>query len=222
MDAAIRVVIIDDQAMVRAGFGALLGAQDGIEVVGDADDGMHAADLVRRLDPDVVLMDIRMPHVDGLEATRRIAALPEHHPRIIILTTFDLDEYVFDALRAGASGFLLKDAPAQDLVHAVRVVAAGEALLAPSITRALIAEFISRPPAAQPDAGELADLTERELEVMTWVARGFSNAEIARTIFVAEQTVKTHVSRVLTKLGLRDRTQIVVAAYESGVVRPGS
>lgn len=220
--AAIRVLIIDDQAMVRAGFGALLDAQDGIEVVGEADDGSYAADLVREHDPDVVLMDVRMPKVDGLEATRRIAALPDHDPRIIILTTFDLDEYVFDALRAGASGFLLKDAPADDLIHAVRVVAGGEALLAPSITRSLIAEFISRPAPAGPDIKELADLTDRELEVMTWVARGLSNAEIAAKIFVAEQTVKTHVSRVLAKLRLRDRTQIVVAAYESGVVQPGS
>lgn len=222
MDGDIRVVIIDDQAMVRAGFGALLNAQDGIEVVGDADDGMHAADLVRRLDPDVVLMDIRMPELDGLEATRRIAALPDQQPRIVILTTFDLDEYVFDALRAGASGFLLKDAPAEDLVHAVRVVADGEALLAPSITRSLIAEFVSRPTPSGPDIKEFADLTDRELEVMRCVARGLSNAEIAAEIFVAEQTVKAHVSRILAKLRLRDRTQIVVAAYESGVVQPGS
>jgi len=217
----IRVVIIDDQAMVRAGFGALLNAQDGISVVGDAADGAHAVHLVRTQDPDVVLMDIRMPQMDGLEATRRIAALPDHSPRIIILTTFDLDEYVFDALRAGASGFLLKDAPAEDLIQAVRVVAGGDALLSPSITRSLIAEFVSRPPRSRPDATMLAALTERELEVMTHVARGLSNAEIAERIYLAEQTVKTHVSRVLTKLGLRDRTQMVVAAYESGMVQPG-
>jgi|SRR5690625_880289 len=220
-DTDIRVVIIDDQAMVRAGFGALLNAQDGISVVGDAADGVHAAALVRAHDPDVVLMDIRMPQMDGLEATRRIVALPGHDPRIIILTTFDLDEYVFDALRAGASGFLLKDAPAEDLIQAVRVVARGEALLSPSVTRSLIAEFVSRPPRSGPDAQMLATLTERELEVMKCVARGLSNAEIAAEIFLAEQTVKTHVSRVLTKLGLRDRTQVVVAAYESGVVQPG-
>lgn len=218
----IRLLIIDDQAMVRAGFSALLNAQPGIEVVADADDGVHATELVRQHSPDVVLMDIRMPQVDGLEATRRIAALTDHDPRIIILTTFDLDEYVFDALRAGASGFLLKDAPAEDLVQAVRVVARGEALLSPSITRSLIAEFVSRPPRSATDVKDLDELTERELEVMRLVAGGLSNAEIAAEIYVAEQTVKTHVSRVLMKLGLRDRTQIVVAAYESGLIQPGS
>src|SRR5690625_1717728 len=208
--------------MVRAGFGALLNAQPGIEVVADADDGAHATALVRQHCPDVVLMDIRMPQVDGLEATRRLAALTDYHPRIIILTTFDLDEYVFDALRAGASGFLLKDAPAEELVQAVRVVARGEALLSPSITRSLIAEFVSRPPRSAAEVKDLDELTERELEVMRLVAGGLSNAEIAAEIYVAEQTVKTHVSRVLMKLGLRDRTQIVVAAYESGLIQPGS
>jgi len=218
----IRLLIIDDQAMVRAGFGALLNAQPGIEVVADADDGVHATELVRQHSPDVVLMDIRMPQVDGLEATRRLAALTDYDPRIIILTTFDLDEYVFDALRAGASGFLLKDAPAEELVQAVRVVARGEALLSPSITRSLIAEFVSRPPRSAAEVKDLDELTERELEVMRLVAGGLSNAEIAAEIYVAEQTVKTHVSRVLMKLGLRDRTQIVVAAYESGLIQPGS
>lgn len=218
----IRVLIIDDQAMVRAGFGALLDAQDGMAVVGDTDDGAHAVALVQQTNPDVVLMDIRMPEMDGLEATRRIVALSDQDPRIIILTTFDLDDYVFEALRAGASGFLLKDAPAEDLIHAVRVVSDGDALLSPSITRSLISEFVSRPARSAPNPQGLAELTERELEVMTLVARGLSNAEIAGELFVAEQTVKTHVSRVLTKLALRDRTQVVVAAYESGLIQPGS
>lgn len=220
MAEQIRLVIIDDQEMVRAGFGALLGAQPDIEVVGDAADGIDAVDLVTRTNPDVVLLDIRMPQLDGLEAARRIAALPDHAPRIIMLTTFDLDDYVFEALRAGASGFLLKDARVEDLIHAVRVVAAGEALLSPSVTRSLIAEFVARPePRHEPVA--LGALTERELDVMRQVARGLANAEIAAELFVAEQTVKTHVSRILSKLGLRDRAQIVVAAYESGVVSAG-
>ncbi|MFX4272728.1 response regulator [Propionibacteriaceae bacterium Y1685] len=217
----IRVVIIDDQDMVRAGFGALLGAQSDIEVVGDAADGAEAVELVRAVDPDVVLMDIRMPRLDGLAAARQIAQLEDHAPRIIMLTTFDLDDYVFEALRAGASGFLLKDARVEDLTHAVRVVAAGEALLSPSITRSLIAEFVARPERTH-EPVTLADLTERELDVMRQVARGLSNGEIAGELFVAEQTVKTHVSRILAKLGLRDRAQIVVAAYEAGVVSAGS
>ncbi|WP_420115154.1 response regulator [Pseudactinotalea sp.] len=221
-DATIRVAIVDDQAMVRAGFGALLNAQEGITVVGDAPDGAHAVELVTRTRPDVVLMDIRMPEVDGIEATRRIGALDDVDPRVIILTTFDLDQYAFEALRAGASGFLLKDAPADDLIHAVRVVAGGDALLAPSITRSLIAEFVARPERAHPNPAQFDDLTDRELDVARLVARGRSNAEIARELVVAEQTVKTHVSRVLTKLGLRDRTQIVVAAYESGLITVGS
>lgn len=221
-DAPIRVVIIDDQDMVRAGFGALLEAQEGITVVGDAADGADAVELVTRTRPDVVLMDIRMPKVDGIEATTRIAALDDVETRIIILTTFDLDAYVFQALRAGASGFLLKDAPASDLVHAVRVVARGDALLSPSITRSVIAEFVTRPERSHPDPARFSDLTERELAVAKLVARGLSNAEIAAELVVAEQTVKTHVSRVLMKLGLRDRTQIVVAAYESGLIVAGS
>jgi len=221
-DAPIRVAIVDDMAMVRAGFGALLEAQEGITVVGDASDGAGAVDLVTRTQPDVVLMDIRMPEVDGLEATRRIGALDGETPRIIILTTFDLDSYVFEALRAGASGFLLKDAPASDLIHAIRVVAGGDALLAPSITRSLIAEFVARPERSQRDPEMFRELTEREVEVTKLVARGLSNAEIAAEMVVAEQTVKTHVSRVLMKLGLRDRTQIIVAAYESGLVTVGS
>jgi DNA-binding NarL/FixJ family response regulator len=221
-DGEIRVAIVDDQAMVRAGFGALLDAQPGITVVGDAADGADAVALVSSTRPDVVLMDIRMPQVDGIEATRRIAALDGPCPRIIILTTFDLDDYVFDALRAGASGFLLKDAPADDLVHAVRVVAGGDALLSPSITRSLIAEFVTRPERVHPEPVAFAELTERELDVAKLVARGLSNAEIAASLHLAEQTVKTHVSRVLTKLALRDRTQIVVAAYESGLVTAGT
>lgn len=223
MDAAgapVRVAIVDDQDMVRAGFGALLDAQPDLSVVGDAADGADAVELVRRCRPDVLLMDIRMPRLDGLAAARLVAEL-EPSPRIIMLTTFDLDDYVFEALRAGASGFLLKDARAEDLIHAVRVVAAGEALLSPSVTRSLIAEFVSRPERDHRPVS-LDELTERELDVMRQVARGLSNAEIAGELYVAEQTVKTHVSRVLAKLGLRDRAQIVVAAYESGVVSAGA
>ncbi len=219
--APIRVVIVDDQAMVREGFGALLNAQEDISVVGSAADGNEVVDLVRRARPDVVLMDIRMPLMNGLEATRAIHAMPGlEHPRVLILTTFDADEYVFSALRAGASGFLLKDSTAEDLVAAVRVVAAGEALLAPSITSKLIADYAARP-APRDTSAVLSPLTERELGVMRLVATGLSNAEIAGRLFLSEQTVKTHVSRVLGKLGLRDRTQIVVAAYESGLVTAG-
>ncbi|MFC6511035.1 response regulator [Promicromonospora citrea] len=216
-----RVLVVDDQSMIRAGFAALLEAQDGITVVGTADDGLGVVDVVRRTQPDVVLMDIRMPKVNGLDATRAILAMPGVPPRVIILTTFDADEYVFSALRAGASGFLLKDSPAEELTHAVRVVAEGEALLSPKVTRALIADYAARPNApAAPDA-RLRGLTERELEVMRQVAAGLSNAEIAAELVLAEQTVKTHVSRILTKLDLRDRTQMVVCAYESGLVRAG-
>ncbi len=216
-----RVVIIDDQAMVRQGFGALLDAQRDIRGVGDAADGREAVGLVQRARPDVVLMDIRMPQMNGLDATRAILSMPGlEHPRVIMLTTFDADEYVFSALRAGASGFLLKDATAEDLVSAVRVVAGGEALLAPSVTRRLIADYAARPAPRRPSY-TLSPLTERELGVMELVATGQSNAEIAEELFVSEQTVKTHVSRVLSKLGLRDRTQIVIAAYESGLVSAG-
>lgn len=220
-DPAIRIAIIDDQAMVREGFGALLGAQPDIDVVGSASDGDEAVHLVKRARPDVVLMDIRMPRMNGLDATREILAMPGlSHPRVIILTTFDADEYVFSALRAGASGFLLKDATADDLVSAVRIVASGDALLAPSITSKLIADYASRP-APRDRSAMLAHLTSRELEVMELVATGRSNGEIAGELFLSEQTVKTHVSRVLGKLGLRDRAQIVVAAYESGLVSAG-
>ncbi len=218
----IRVLVVDDQAMVRQGFGALLDAQQDIEVVGDAADGLQAVDAVRRLDPDVVLMDVRMPGLDGLQATRRILSSPgDRHPRVLMLTTFDVDDYVYEALRAGASGFLLKDAPAADLITAVRVVAAGDALLAPSVTRKLIAEFARRPAANRPTPDRLRTLTPRETEVLKAIARGLSNAEIADTLVLAEQTVKTHVGRILAKLDLRDRAQAVVVAYETGLVQPG-
>ncbi|HEX7350345.1 response regulator transcription factor [Brachybacterium sp.] len=217
----IRVLIVDDQSMIRGGFEALLNAQEGIEVVGTASDGKGIVDVVRELGPDVVLMDIRMPHVGGLEATRLVLEMPGSPPKIIMLTTFDADEYVFAALRAGASGFLLKDSTPQELVHAVRVVAGGESLLAPRVTRALIADFVARPERAAEADASLEVLTERELDVLRLVARGLANREIAAELVMAEQTVKTHVSRVLGKLLLRDRTQLVVAAYESGLVRPG-
>ncbi|TDC48191.1 response regulator transcription factor [Jiangella ureilytica] len=218
-----RVLIVDDQAMVREGFGALLAAQEDIEVVGSAADGAEAVDAVRRHRPDIVLMDVRMPVLDGLEATRRILKAPGlQHPRVIMLTTFDLDDYVYEALRAGASGFLLKDAPAADLVHAVRVVAAGDALLAPSITRTLIADFARRPKPNRPRPERLRVLTPRETEVLKLIAAGRSNGEIADLLVLAEQTVKTHVSRILMKLDLRDRAQAVVVAYETGLVQPGT
>lgn len=218
---AVRVLIVDDQSMIRAGFAALLDAQEGIEVVGAADDGAGITDEVRRTRPDVVLMDIRMPKVNGLEATRMVLGMPGEPPKILMLTTFDADEYVFSALRAGASGFLLKDAAPEELIHAVRVVAEGQALLSPQITRTLIADYAARPASPRRDTALLGALTEREVDVMTLVARGFSNSEIAAELFLAEQTVKTHVSRILTKLSLRDRTQIVVTAYESGLIRVG-
>ncbi|GIG92892.1 response regulator [Plantactinospora endophytica] len=219
----IRVLIADDQAMVRQGFGALLAAQPDLLVVGDAANGAEAVTAARRLDPDVVLMDIRMPVLDGLAATRQLVGdRPESdRPRVLILTTFDLDDYVYEALRAGASGFLLKDAPAADLVHAVRVVAAGDALLAPAVTRRLIAEFAARPGRDRPRPTSLAGLTPRETEVLRLIARGRSNGEIAAELVVAEQTVKTHVGRILSKLDLRDRAQAVVVAYESGLVTAG-
>jgi DNA-binding NarL/FixJ family response regulator len=222
---AIRVLVVDDQAMVRDGFAALLDAQPDIEVVGKAENGRHAVERARRLRPHVVLMDVRMPVMDGLEATRILLGdgdRDEGGMRVLVLTTFDLDDYVYEALRAGASGFLLKDAPAADLIAAVRVVAGGDALLAPSVTKRLIADFArqQRPDRPRPEA--LAQLTPRETEVLTLIARGLSNAEIAAELVLAEQTVKTHVGRVLTKLGLRDRVQAVVLAYETGLVRPST
>ena len=215
----IRVVVADDQGMVRTGFSILLNAQPDIEVVGEAVNGKEAIARAAELGPDVILMDVRMPVLDGLQATRQIMA--DGGSRVLILTTFDLDDYVYEALRAGASGFLLKDASAGELAEAVRVVASGDALLAPGVTRRLIAEFarLGAPRAAS--RKNLEDLTERETEVLALVARGMSNLEIAGFLVVAEQTVKTHVSRVLMKLGLRDRAQAVVFAYESGLVRPG-
>jgi DNA-binding NarL/FixJ family response regulator len=213
----IRVVLADDQTLVRSGFRMILKDEPGIEVVGEAGDGVEAIAAVRDLNPDVVLMDIRMPKLDGLEATRRILAEPDP-PRVLVLTTFDLDEYVFSALRAGASGFLLKDAPEEQLLAAIRAAAGGGALFSPSVTRKLIERFAGH---SDPPAG-LAELTEREREVLTLLARGYSNAEIAEQLVVSEHTVKTHVARVLMKLDLRDRTQAVVLAYESGLVRPGA
>jgi DNA-binding NarL/FixJ family response regulator len=217
----IRVLLADDQALVRAGFRALLTAEDGIEVVGEAVDGEEAVSQASALKPDVVLMDIRMPRLDGLEATRRIAADPAlAGVRVLILTTFELDEYVFEALRVGASGFLVKDTEPVDLIQGVRVVADGEALLSPSITRRLIEEFAAR--AKRPPASDLlAPLTDREREVMALVAGGLSNAEIAAKLVVSPATAKTHVSRAMVKLAARDRAQLVVLAYESGLVRPG-
>ncbi|MFD9739540.1 response regulator [Umezawaea sp. NPDC059074] len=216
----IRVLVVDDQEMVREGFSALLGAQEDIEVVGSAGDGVAAVAEVRRLVPDVVLMDIRMPEMDGLAATRLLVADP-HPVKVLVLTTFDLDDYVYEALRAGASGFLLKHAPARELLDAVRVVARGDALLAPSITKRLIEDFVKSQPGQGVRPRGLEVLTERETEVLRLIAQGLSNVEIAGHLFLAEQTVKTHVSRVLMKLGLRDRAQAVIAAYENGLVVPG-
>ncbi|MFE9235691.1 response regulator [Streptomyces sp. NPDC007007] len=221
MTPPIRAVIADDQMMVRQGFTVLLDAEPDIEVVGQAVHGLDAIDKVAELAPDVVLMDIRMPELGGIEATRRITSRGGSTVKVLVLTTFDLDEYVYEALRAGASGFLLKDASADELAHAVRVVAAGDALLSPNITKRLIVEFSRTAGAPRAPLKErVGDLTERETEVLTLIAGGLSNAEIARQLIVAEQTVKTHVGRILVKLGLRDRTQAAVFAYESGLVRP--
>ncbi|MDT0438963.1 MULTISPECIES: response regulator [Streptomyces] len=216
----IRVLIADDQMMVREGFSVLLNAMPDIEVVGEAVDGREAVRRVRELTPDVVLMDIRMPEQNGIEATREIVAAGGAS-KVLVLTTFDLDEYVYQALRAGASGFLLKDASARQLADGVRVVASGEALLAPSVTRRLITEFSKLAPAPRPTAQAYGDLTDRETEVLVLIAQGLSNAEIAGRLVVAESTIKTHVSRVLVKLGLRDRTQAAVFAYEARLVTPG-
>ena len=218
----IGVLVVDDQSMVREGFAALLGAQEDIEVLGTAGDGQEAVELARTARPDVVLMDVRMPRLDGIQATRVLLG-EEPAPKVLVLTTFDLDDYIYEALRAGASGFLLKHAPVAELLHAVRVVASGDALLAPEVTQRLIAHFLAtRPPAADDDRpARLAALTPRETEVLRLVARGLSNREIAEELFVVEQTAKTHVSRLFAKLGLRDRAQAVVLAYETRLVRPG-
>jgi len=219
-----RCLIADDQAMVREGFAAVLTAQPGLQVVGLAADGADAVRQVRHMEPDVVLMDVRMPVMDGLQATREIlgAGAGSALPRVLMLTTFDLDDYVYAALRAGASGFLLKDATAAELVTAVRVVAAGEALLAPSVTRRLIADFARQQQPGQPLPPALDALTQRETEVLRLIARGLSNTEISNTLVIAEQTTKTYVGRILAKLNLRDRAQAVVVAYETGLITPGS
>jgi len=217
---SIRVVVADDQEVVRAGFSALLDTQPDITVVASAGDGAEAVRVCREQRPDVVVMDVRMPLMDGIEATRELTSASGDSPRVLVLTTFDLDEYVYDALRSGASGFLLKDAAAERLFDAVRVVAAGDALLAPAVTRRLIGEFARLRPSPGPRPEQLGELTARETEVLRLLAEGLSNAEIADRLVLSEETVKTHVSRVLMKLGLRDRTQAVVAAYESGLVVP--
>ena len=218
----VRVLLADDQALVRSGFRKLLEAEAGIEVVAEAADGLEAVEKARLHRPDVVLMDIRMPRLDGLQATGRIVAATSPSPRILMLTTYDLDEYIFEALKAGASGFLLKDSPADELVAAIHVVAAGEALLAPSVTRRLIEAFVSVPRVSPGAKRQLDGLTSRESEVLHLVARGLSNAEIAQELHLGEATVKSHVGNLLMKLELRDRVQAVVLAYESGLVRPGA
>ncbi len=220
MTTPLRVVVVDDQALMRTGFRMILESAD-IDVVAEAENRRQALDIVRQSRPDVVLMDIRMPELDGVEATRQLTSDPEVESRVLILTTFDLDEYVYSALRAGATGFLLKDTPPEQLIEAVQVVARGDSLLAPSVTRRLVEEFAQHTPAGRATLAGIDDLTERETEVLVSMAKGLSNAEIAAALFVGETTVKTHVGRVLMKLGVRDRVQAVVAAYESGVVRPG-
>ncbi len=216
----IRVLLADDQRLVRSGFRMILRADPGLDVVGEAGDGVEAVALARELRPDVVLMDVRMPRLDGIEATRQLLR-EQDAPRVLVLTTFDLDEYVYAALRAGASGFLLKDAPEEQLAAAIRVAADGGALFSPGVTRRLIERFAALDPDAAPPP-RLEELTARELEVLRLIARGLSNAEIAAELVVSDHTVKTHVARVLAKLDLRDRTQAVIAAYESGLVRPGA
>lgn len=217
----IDVLLVDDQELVRTGFRMILDAEEDLRVVGQAADGARAITEARRLRPDVVLMDIRMPEVDGVEATRRIVQDSANPPRVLVLTTFDLDEYVIAAIRAGASGFLLKDVPAEELVRAIRVIADGDALIAPSVTRTLLERFVAVVPPEERSTPQLDELTDREKEVLGLLAKGLTNTEIALRLSVSETTVKTHVSHVLTKLGLRDRVQAVVLAYESGLVRPG-
>ena len=219
---SLSVLIVDDQALVRAGFRMILDAEEDIDVAGEAADGADAVAEAQRLRPDVILMDVRMPQVDGIEATRRVLAADGLDAKVVMLTTFDMDEYVYDALRAGASGFLLKDVPPEQLVAGIRAVAQGDALLAPSVTRRVIEEFVRRPPSSvQTLPAAVQQLTARELEVLKLIAKGLSNAEIAQDLFVSETTVKTHVAHVLTKLNVRDRVQAVVLAYESGIAIPG-
>ena len=216
----IGVLVVDDQSMVREGFAALLAAQPDIEVLGTAGDGQEAVELARKVAPDVVLMDVRMPRLDGIEATRRLVESDGEAIKVLILTTFGLDDYGYDALRAGASGFMLKDAPPEELLAAIEVVARGDALIAPAVTRSVIEEFVRRSPAPKPPAPVLDDLTSREREVLSLLARGLSNAEIAERLVVSDGTVKTHVAHVLGKLRLRDRVQAVILAYETGLVTP--
>jgi DNA-binding NarL/FixJ family response regulator len=217
----IRVLLVDDEELVRSGFRLILESEPEIEVIGEAENGAQAVEATRKLDPDVILMDVQMPDMNGLEATRQIAALGrDETSRVLILTTFELDEYVYEALRSGASGFLLKRTPAADLVAAVRVVAAGEALLAPSVTRRLIDQFAQRPPEEKRDASALKDLTEREREVLELIARGLSNAEIAERLVLSDGTVKTHIKHIFSKLDLHDRAQAVIFAYDAGLVAP--
>jgi DNA-binding NarL/FixJ family response regulator len=217
----IRVLIVDDQALVRAGFHAILDGKDDIEVVAEAADGQQALTLARDLNPDVVLMDIRMPGLDGIQATRRLLS-HDNAPKVLMLTTFDLDEYLYEAMRAGASGFLLKDVPRDQLIDAVRTVARGDALLAPALVRRLVEDFVRRPPPGTRVPPQVGELSARELDVLKLIARGLSNAEIATTLFLSEATVRTHLGHILGKLHLRDRVQAVVLAYESGLVTPGT
>ncbi len=218
----IRIVIADDHELMRSGLRSMLDAESDMEVVGEAEDGAEAVDQVVRLHPDVAIMDIRMPRLDGIEATRRLMAQGDAAPRVLVLTTFDLDEYVYEALRAGAGGFMLKDAPPGKLAEAVRTVAAGEALLAPAVTKRLVERFVQRPPSDVARTERFDELTERELEVLKLVTKGMSNAEIGEQLYLSEATVKTHITRILSKLGVRDRVQAVVLAYESGLVEPGA
>jgi DNA-binding NarL/FixJ family response regulator len=216
----IKVLIADDHVLMRNGLRGMLDAQDDMEVVGEAEDGVEAVEEALRLHPHVVIMDIRMPRLDGIEATKRLVAQGDRAPRVLVLTTFDLDEYVYEALRAGAGGFMLKDAPPGQLAEAVRTVAAGDSLLAPAVTRRLIERHMNRPPSDVVRRERFSELTDRELEVLSLLTRGLSNAEIGERLFLSEATVKTHVTRVLAKLGVRDRVQAVVLAYESGLVQP--
>ena len=217
----IRVLIADDHELLRDGLRGMLDAQEDMEVVGEAEDGVQAVDEAIKLHPDVVIMDIRMPRLDGIEATKRLTARGENAPRVLVLTTFDLDEYVYEALRAGAGGFMLKDAPPRQLAEAVRTVAVGDSLLAPAVTKRLIERYVSRPPADTVRRERFAELTDREQEVLKLLTRGLSNVEIGDQLFLSEATVKTHVTRLLNKLGVRDRVQAVVLAYESGLAQPG-